>query len=136
MNFRELKPEDLEYVADHSVSRGIQKYHPGQVNYYYTLEDEKGILAIAGFGLINLTTAWCWMDMTDLALGRMITVYRIIRDWLDIFVEEHDIKRLQAYVECDFEKAIRLVEHLGFEREFVMKNFTGDKDSYMYRRLA
>ena len=137
MRLRELKPDDLEYLKEHSISRGIQKHHPGHVDFYYTLEDEEaGILAIGGICLINLTTAWCWLDMTDLMVGRIVSGYRIIRDWLDIFVESNNIRRLQAYVECDFKEAISLVEHLGFERESTMKSFTDDKDAYMYRRLA
>jgi len=135
MHFRETTQADLDYVANHSVSRGIQKHCPEQVDYCYTLEHEGKPLGIGGFRLINVTTAWCWVDLTDRAGSHIVVAYRTIKEWIDVFTKEHGIKRLQAYVECDFEEAIRMVKHLGFEKESIMKNFIGDKDSYMYVRI-
>lgn len=132
MIFRETIQKDIDFVADHSVSRGISKHQPERIDYCYTLEHEGKVLCIGGFRLINLTTAWCWLDLTDVAGVYIIVCYRVIKEWLDIFVEEHGIKRLQCYVECDFPEAIRMVEHLGFKEESVMKNFVGDKGAYMY----
>lgn len=135
MKFRETTQEDLDFVADNSISRGIQKRQPEQIDYCFTLEHEGGVLGIGGFRLINTTTAWAWLDMTHLAGSHIIVCYRVIKEWTDLFVKEHGIKRLQAYVEVDFEEAIRTVKHLGFEEESIMKNFMGDKDAFMYRRL-
>ena len=135
MKFRETTQEDLDFVANHSVSRGIAKYQPECIDYCYTLEHEGKPLGIGGFRLINKTTSWCWVDMTDLAESHIPTCYRVIKEWIDKFVEEHQLKRLQAYVECDFPEAIRMVQHLGFEEESRMENFMGDKDAYMYKRL-
>lgn len=135
MEFRATTPEDLAYVAEHSVSRGIQKHAPDQTEFCYTLEHEGVPLCIGGFQLINLRTAWCWVDMTDESSKYIAVAYRTIRDWIDIFIREHDIKRLQAYVECDFTEAIRMVQHLGFKKESIMKNFMGDRDAFMYVRI-
>jgi len=137
MNFRESTPEDIEFVADHSISRGIAKCQPEQIEYCYTLEHEGKVLGVGGFRLINLTTAWCWTDWTYFTGKHIIVCYRVVKEWIDIFIEEHKLKRLQAYVECDFPEAIRMVEHLGFEKEFdkPMKNFVGDKDAFLYVRI-
>ncbi|MHC4891046.1 MAG: N-acetyltransferase [Planctomycetota bacterium] len=135
MEFRETIQEDLDFMADHSVSRGIAKYQPECIDYCYTLEHEGKPLGIGGFRLINKTTSWCWVDMSDSAGKHIPTCYRVIKEWIDKFVEEHQLKRLQAYVECDFPEAIRMVQHLGFEWESNMENFMGDKDAFMYRRL-
>ena len=137
MQFRESTQEDFDYLADHTISRGILKRQPAQVDYYYTLEHEGIPLGIGGFRLINLTTAWAWIDLSDEAKKHIRIVYRTIKEWADIFVKEHKLKRLQAYVETDFPEAIRVAEHLGFRKEFdkPMKNFVGDKDAYMYVRL-
>ena len=67
MNFRETTQEDLDFVANHSVSRGILKRQPECIDFRYTLEREGKPLGIGGFRFINTTTAWCWLDMTDLA---------------------------------------------------------------------
>ncbi len=137
MKFRETTQEDLDFVANHSVSRGIQKQQPEQIDYCFTLEHEGKPLGVGGFRLINLTTAWCWTDWTYFSGSHIIVAYRVIKEWIDIFVKEHGIKRLQAYIECDFPEAIQMVEHLGFKKEFEkpMKNFVGDKDAFLYVRL-
>ena len=100
--------------------------------YSYSLEHEGKLLASGGFRLINLTTAWCWLDQTHHAGSHIQTMYRVIKEWIDIFVKDKGIKRLQAYIMQDFPEAIRLVEHLGFRRESVMQNFIDDKPAYMY----
>ena len=64
----------------------------------------------------------------------MILSFRVIREGIDQFCKNQNIRRLQAYVECDFPQAIRMVQHLGFEKESIMKNFMGNNDAFMYVR--
>ena len=135
MNFRETTQEDLDFVANHSVSRGILKRQPECIDYCYTLEHEGKPLGIGGFRLINLTTAWVWCDLTDCAGSHIIVCYRVLKEYLDIFAKEHEIRRAQAYIETNFIEAIRLVEHLGFHRESTMPNFVSDKPAFMYSRI-
>ena len=135
MRFRTATQEDLDYLTDHSVSRGIQKHCPEETEYIYTLEHNDTVLMIGGFRLINKTTAWCWVDLSDNAGKYIPTVYRAMRDWIELFVEEHEIVRLQAYVECDFTEAIIMVQHLGFTKECIMEKFMGDKDAFLYKRI-
>ena len=135
MNFRETTQEDLEYTANHSISRGIQKQCPEQTDYCFTLEHKGLPLGVGGVRFINLTTAWCWVDLTDISGNHIIVVYRTIKEWLNIFAKEHGIKRLQAYIECDFPEAIRMAEHLGFKKESTMKNFLSDGDAIMFVRI-
>ena len=73
--------------------------------------------------------------MTHLANGHIVMCYRVIKEWTNVFVKEHKIRRLQAYIECDFPEAIRIVRHLGFKRESTMPNFVGDKPAYLYSRI-
>jgi len=135
MIFRETTLEDVEFAGNHSISRGISKRQPEKIEYLYTLEHHEVPLGIGGFHLINLTTAWCWVDLMDTAGEHMIVAYRVIKEWIDIFAKEHNLKRLQAYVQMDFPEAIRMVQHLGFEKESIMKNFVGDKDALLYVRV-
>ena len=135
MKFRETTQEDIDYVKDHSISRGILDKQPERTDFCYTLEHEGKVLGIGGFRFITLTTAWCWLDVSDQNQQYWPESYPIMKEWIDIFVKEHNIKRLQAYIECDFEKAIRMVKQLGFEKESLMKNFVDDKDAFMYVRL-
>jgi RimJ/RimL family protein N-acetyltransferase len=135
MNFRKMTAEDVEFVKDHSASRGIFKNQPDEIDYAYTLENEGQILCIGGIRMINLYSAWAWIDLTHEAGKCITTTYRVIKEWGDSLCKQHNIRRLQAYVETDFPEAIRMVEHLGFKRESTMKNFMGDKDAYLYVRL-
>ena len=132
MNFREMTQSDLDYVKDNSLSRGILNKQPDVIDFAYTLEDGGRVLGIGGIRLINMTTAWAWVDLTEIVPAGFFAM----QDKLDSLCKEHNIKRLQAYVECDFPKAIRTIEYLGFERESVMKNFVDDRDAFLYVRFA
>jgi len=132
MEFREATQNDLDCVSDHTISRGIQKRLPHRIEYVYALEHEGKVLGVGGFRLVNLTTAWCWIDLAESAKKHIMPVYRVIKEWMHIFCTEHQIRRLQAYVEPDFPQAIRTATHLGFFKESVMRNFMGDKDAYMF----
>ena len=133
MIFREATAEDYDYVAEHSISRG--KPHPDRVFFSYTLEHEGKPLGIGGFQLLNYDTAWCWLDLAELSSGYTKAVYRVVKEWMENFVKDNDIKRLQATIECDFDKAIRLVKHLGFKKESIMEKYVEGRDAFLYRRL-
>lgn len=133
MEFREATAEDFDFVADHSISRG--KRHPEQTDYVYTLEHDGQPLGIGGFKMMNYDTAWCWVDLTDIADSHTIVVYRVIKEWIESFAKEHNLKRLQATIECDFDKAITMVQHLGFKKESIMENYIDGKPAFLYRRL-
>lgn len=135
MIFRESIQSDLDYMADHSMSRGIQKQCPEQVDYVYTLENDGAPLGIGGFKVINPCTAWCWVDISDKGHKNIKATFRALRDWIDIFAKEHKLVRLQAYVRPDFKEAIRMIEHLGFEQESIMKDFMPEGDAIMYIKL-
>ncbi len=134
MILRETTIEDLQFVAEHSISRGT-KERPKQYDFPITVEHEGEVMCTGGFRMITTTTAWCYLNLTDRAGGHMVHLYRIIRDWIDNFAKENNIRRLQAYVEEDFKEGISLVKHLDFEWESNMVNFSGNKDAAMYRRL-
>lgn len=135
MKFRETTQEDLDFVAEHSVSRGIMKGQPKRIDFCCTLEHEGKVLGIGGIRLVNLTTAWAWVDITEYAQKHMILSYRVIKEWMAKIVQEKGIKRLQAYIEPDFPEAIRMAKHLGFHKESIMENFLPNGDALMYKRI-
>ncbi len=135
MEFRTATQADFDYLAEHSISRGIQKYCPDQTVYVYALECEGIVLGIGGFRLINKTTAWCWIDLSTDAKDQILIVYRTMKEWGELFCREHGIVRLQCYVEKSFPEAIRMVTHFGFKEEFCMPNFVGSESAYMYSKF-
>lgn len=132
MEFAELTQADIDYVKERSISRGVLKDQPSKIDFSYALRHQGKVLGIGGFRLINMTTAFAWLDLTHYAGEHIKTCYRIISEWMEILVKEHGIKRLQCYCEIDFPEAIRTIEHLGFAREAIMPRFVGEKSAYLY----
>lgn len=128
--------EDVEYMKEHSMSRGILKNQPEQIEFYYALEHEGRLLCIGGARMINLSTAWCWVDLSDNAKDNIREVYRSIKEWMLEIVTEKNIKRLQAYIEPDFPEAVRMAQHLGFHKESILEKFLDDgRDADLFVRL-
>lgn len=135
MLFREMTQQDVEFMKDHSISRGILKSQPEQTEFNYALEHEGKLLIIGGIRLINLTTAWCWVDLSTESGKHLIVIYRAIKEWILELVKEKGLKRLQCYIEPDFPEAVRMIQHLGFEKESIMEGFLPNGDALLYRRI-
>ena len=133
MIFREATQEDLEYMAEHSINRTVDRKQMERVDYIFTLEHDGNILGIGGFRMIIPTTAWVWVDLSEYGVKHLRDSYRVMQEWMETFVNTHKIVRLQAFVKNEV-KHIRLVQHLGFERESTMEKFYGDDDGFMYKR--
>jgi len=135
MQLREAIQADLEYMAGHSISRG-QKEFPVSIDVVFCLEHDGLILGTGGIKMMTPTVAWCWMDWSHDAMEHLYGGYRILSEWLGKMIETHNIKRLMAAVECDFPQAVNTVEHLGFERESIMKNWVDGRPAFLYVRLT
>jgi RimJ/RimL family protein N-acetyltransferase len=135
MELVELEQSDIDYLRDHSVSRGIFGKLPERTEWSYALRHEGETICAGGVILLTHTTAWIWADLSDKAYGHMISTYRLMRDWLDVLARNHGIKRMQAYTLVGFEEAERTIEHLGFTRESRMRNFVDDQPADMWVKL-
>lgn len=133
MRFRDADLNDIQYFAEHSTNKTVDRNAPERVDYVYVLEDDVPI-GMGGFSQIVPSTYWCFIDLAPEAGERLLTAYRCIKEWMELFVEKMNVRRLQAFVR-DVPSHVRLVEHLGFEKESVMKNFYGNEDAFMYRRI-
>ena len=133
MNFREATFEDIKYMAENSINQ-TEKKLVERVDYVYALEHDGNLLGIGGFRLIVPTCAWCWIDLSRYGIDNLKELYRTTREWMETFSISMGIVRLQAFVRNN-EKHMRLVKHLGFERESTMKNFYGGDDAYLYVRI-
>lgn len=136
LNFREATDADLETMGEKTVSRGCFDDMPEQTDFIYALEDNGKLLGIGGLKLMHKTTAWGWFDLTDEALKKPFTAYRVIKEWLDQLIKDMGLIRIMAAVDTDFDVAIRTVEHLGFVRESLMCKWKPDKDAYLYVLIA
>jgi len=135
MEFREMTQADLDYLSEHSISRGVTKKLPDRIDWSYALEHEGVTLVIGGIQLINSTTAWGWLDLSGKAGENIYVVYRVVSEWMEKLCKEKGIKRLMAYTEVGFQEAELLIEHLGFYQESIMFNFVGDNPAKMWVRF-
>ena len=76
-----------------------------------------------------------WMLTSPLIEKYKFWMYRNMKYVLDELVMKQDIHRLQAVVRASNEPAHRWIQHLGFEKEGVLKKFTPDPDYVLYARL-
>jgi RimJ/RimL family protein N-acetyltransferase len=135
MIFREMTQADLDYMAIHGVKEKDRKIHAGQSEYNYALADGDVTLGIAGFRIINDFTAWVWMIPGDEWTQHLAVAFRLLSEWIETFCADFGIRRLEAFVEIGFNEGIRLVEHLGFIEDGIMKNFYGDLPGLRFVRL-
>jgi RimJ/RimL family protein N-acetyltransferase len=133
MLIRDATKEDLDYAIEHSISRG-EKENPDAIEFVFALEDKDELLAVGGLKLLNMSTAWCWVNWTTDAFYRKKDAYRHTKGWLEQMCKTLKLRRLMAAVRMDFPGAINMVEHLGFERECEMKNFFGNESAYLYAK--
>ena len=138
MIFREAIESDYDYMVENSINNKTDRKLQPIIDYEYTLEHEGDILGVGGFRMVTEVTAWCWVNFSEVGVHTTMTnlkeTYRASRDWINAWALSHDMKRIQAFVE-DSEEEIRLVRHLGFEQESIMKNFFGERDGLMYVRI-
>jgi hypothetical protein len=134
MQIRETIDEDFAFVTDGSLTEGEKRYDERE-NYTYTMEHDGVIMCIGGFKMMNRSTAWCWLDISCEAEKHKLSMIRTIKGWIDAFAYEHKLKRIQAYVDAGYYEGLKFIEHLGFERESLMKDAMPNGDAIMYRRL-
>lgn len=135
MEFREATQADVEFVVDHSISRGCLSKEPEVTDYNYALEHDGIVLGIGGIRIMTPTVAWCYVNWTHYTAEHLKTCYRVVSEYMEIFCKDHNIRRLQAYVSADFPEAIRLAQHLGFHKESIMENFVDGRPALMYVRF-
>jgi hypothetical protein len=133
MEFRQATEADIKFAADHAL---FPKRDPDQENnadFVYTLDHGDYILAVGGFRMITETTAWAWIELTEYVGNHLIPTIRVISEYMEIFCKNHKIRRLQAWVDEDFSEGMRTAIHLGFESEYILKDFLGkDKNAIMF----
>ncbi len=132
MEFRQATEADLKFVAENSLYPLTGK-EKTETDFVYALDHGDYVLGIGGFRMITPTTAWAWIELTDYVGSHLVPTYRVISEYMTIFCKTHRIHRLQAWVAKEFTEGLRVVRHLEFEEEYLMKGFLGKgKDAIMF----
>lgn len=78
----------------------------------------------------NRATAWALLSKD--ATPHFVRIHRAVSRFLDLT----DFKRVEAFVDADFEEGHRWIQMLGFEREGYMRSFSPNgNDAILYARI-
>jgi hypothetical protein len=145
MNFRQINPEDIEFVKVHGIHKGIPKIQPDHIDYKYCLEHDGKVMCIGGIKMINIHTAIGWFALTCYSGEHIIQVFRTWREFIEGFRGADGVwnqgicgvmgvRCLMAFVDVGFEEGERSVLHLGFEKQCRVRNFSGDTPADLWVR--
>jgi hypothetical protein len=94
------------------------------------------LLAVAGFQEYWPGLLYSWIVVGNASLEHPIETVRAMNRMFKSVEVEFEVVRFQCTVRKDFKKAQQLVEHLGFEREGLMRKYCPDSaDAYMYGKV-
>lgn len=62
--------------------------------------------------------------------------YKLTQQLVDHCFKQMNCHRVQAAIRCDKPKMISWIEHLGFVKEGLMKEWEQDHDHYLYARVV
>ena len=96
----------------------------------WTAEIDGKFVARAGLIPLWAGVAQAWMTVSDTVILHKIPLARKLRRQLSDQMWLRSIYRAQADIHAKHERAIRLVEWLGFENEGLMRRFGAEGDDY------
>lgn len=138
IEIRKLQEGDIEYARRNPLEEAVKGYPDFPVpkeNCYTGLVDGKII------GVYGVTVLWegvgeLWLILTKDVLNFKVETYKRLKQCVEELIGNCNLRRTQAVVRTDFPQAIKMMEHLGFEREGLLIDYCPDKcDVYMYAKI-
>ncbi len=98
----------------------------------FSAVDNGEVLACAGVVKQWENRAIAWGLISENAGRQFVRIHKAVQR----FLESTDFKRVEAFVDSDFDAGHRWIKMLGFEYEGYMKNFSPlGKDCLLYARI-
>lgn len=102
-----------------------------------TLIIEHQIVCCGGIVLLEWNKGEAWTLFSTLINKYPKSVFRFVRDNLELLIREHELNRVQALINPYSDRSQRFAEHLGFEKEGLLRSFGPNGEDYlMYARIA
>ncbi len=105
-------------------------------NTSYTALVDGTIVGVFGMHIMWPGVCELWLMLTKdyMTFGVSgVEAFYEIKKCVDVMIEENNIVRAQALARCDFPKAIKMLEVLGFQREGRLRKYAPDGcDEYRY----
>ena len=136
LNYRPFEKSDviqipLDYELD-GESRVAMVSHKDIVGYTLLWNDE--VIAVGGVHMMWFGVGEGWLLVSPEAMKRPIALARYTKRLLHDIMSETQVRRVQASVHVDDNRAYLFAEWLGFENEGIMRKFGVEGDDYT--RLA
>lgn len=130
---KKIREEDM-WVSGQDWELAINgwfRYGPG-----YTVKIGDDILCVCGVVLMGNGNGEAWSLMSPMISKYPVTLSKCMIRCLNDSIQVENLKRVQAIVNPDHEKAKRFMEFLGFSLEGTLKGFGVNKeDLLMYGRV-
>jgi len=96
----------------------------------YTLLDDDKVMAVGGAHVMWFGAGEAWVLVSPDCLGKPSSFARYAKRLFDSILQETDLRRVQASIHVDDERAYRFAQWLGFENEGVMRKYGVDGGDY------
>ena len=94
------------------------------------------IIACAGVRILWPGCGEAWAIFCNEIHRHKIEIHKNITAYLKIIINDFKLRRIQAYVRADVPVAVDYIEHMGFEREGLLRKFGLDgEDQYIYAMI-
>ena len=101
--------------------------------YVYTIYHEDEVVACVGVTKIVSGVAEIWAITGKLVEKYPKDFHKLCIKIIKEAFKKDNLRRLQCTAETDYDRTIKWLERLGFEREGTLRNYTCDgKDMYIY----
>lgn len=141
MEYRRATQEDLAFVRQNPFEDAVKGYPYMQCpdENTYTVIYEGRIVAVGGLYIRWKGVGLLWLMLTaDCKKHNFYGVLAIdaIKEKMEFLIKKNNLWRAEAVVRVGFDKAIKMIEFLGFRRESTLEKYMPDKtDAYLYKRI-
>lgn len=132
---RNVRERDAWISGHGDFENIIETWKTGGPAYTIIIDDQ--VIMSAGVVLMGWNRGEAWTLLSTLFFKHPKTCFKQVLYRLEEIIYTHKLKRVQALVSPEFEKGVRFVEHLGFEKEGTLKAFgPNNEDLVMFGRIC
>lgn len=117
----------LDYEFDAASRAGLLGHN--EIVAYTLLDDDK-VLAVGGAHVMWFGAGEAWVLVSPECLRKPASFARYAKKLFDSILQDTELRRVQASIHVDDDRAYRFAEWLGFENEGVMRKYGVEGDDY------
>jgi hypothetical protein len=130
----ELRPEDTKRAL-YRDRKGWNDIVENSIAYTLLYNDE--ILCCGGVCIFREHFGEAWILCSCKVEKHSLVAIRATKMIIENIISTYGIYRVQASIRCDWKRARRFIEFLGFQKEGIMRRYGPDgKDYILYARIA